>query len=251
MAELNMITTIRLPDGTQVGFADWGDKQLYGTVDLATGFTQQQTSFFGYVKGQPVPAAPPAGMAALPRTATDADTNLEAPGAMASTEERLVYACKPEYFMMTADAPVNSKFDFNTAAPRTATGEPIPNPVALGWLFYRLLLQLKISQKEYIRAGLGYFNPGFGVMAIASTMGAAAAAGRTYANAGLPSQEAVRAFVVPQYMGGQEKFEVNLVNPTTSPVDFGDSENAAVADNPNAVITVRVNVDGLYKRPVA
>jgi hypothetical protein len=249
--QLNMITTIRLPDGQQVGFADWGDKQLYGSGDFAHGFTQQQTTFFGYLKGQAVASAPPAGLASVPRTATDRDTNLEAPGAMASTEERLVYALKPEFYMLTADEPVNNKFNFESALPRTATGEPIPNPVALGWFFWLTLLQLKISQKEYIRAGTGYFNPGFGVFGNGGTMGLAAAAGRTYANAGLPSQEAVRAFVVPQYMGGQEKFELNLLNPTATPVNFGLSENAAVADNENAVMQIRVNVDGLYKRPVA
>jgi len=82
-------------------------------------------------------------------------------------------------------------------------------------------------------------------------MDTAAGAGRNYATQGLPSQEAVRSYVVPQYMGGQEKFRVFVSNPGGNPVNFGNSENNAVPTNTDAVLRLRVYLEGLYKRPVS
>lgn len=248
---LNTITTIRLPDGQQVAFVDWSDKPVFSACDLVNGFSRQQIDLFGYTIGGQVPAAPPAGGTAAQRTATARDTNLAAPGSMASTEERLIYAVKPEIFALTADDPVGTRWDMDTAVERSGTGEPIPSPVMLGILNRALTLTLQITKKNYVNAGLGYFNTGFGVHGAGSTMGAAVAAGRTYATPGLPSQEAVRSYVVPQYMGGQEKFKLFLQNPGGAPVPFGQSENGAVADNTNAVANLRVYLEGLYKRPVS
>jgi hypothetical protein len=247
---LNTITTIRLPDGKEVAFVDWSDKPVYGTCEFVHGFTQEEIDLFGYTEGDPVPAAAPT--ATILRTATQADTIIEAPGSMASTEERMIYAIKPELFALTAD-PVNqqNQRDMATASAREGTGEPIPNPSMLGVLNQHLLLSLEISQKLYASSGLGYFNAGFGVHGAGGTMGLAAGAGRTYATNGLPSQEAVRSYVVPQYMGGQEKFRVFISNPGGAPVNFGISENNAVATNEDAVIRARVYLEGLYKRPVS
>lgn len=247
---INTITTLRLPDGSTVAFEDWSDKPLYATVDLVTGFTRERIDFLGYVEGDPVPTASPG--ANIPRESTGRDTNLQAPASMASTEERMIYAVKPEYIMTTADTPDQGQpVDLNTATPRSATGEPIPNPVALAILGRALLFTLMISEKEFVRCGLLYLNAGFGVWTGSSSMGAAQGAGRTYANPGLPSQEAVRSYVIPQYAGGTEKLRSFLSNPTGEAVDFGLSENGAVDDNPYAVMSVRVYFEGLYKRPVS
>lgn len=249
---LNTITKIRLPSGTEVAFVDWTDKPVFSTCDLAHGFTLQQLDLFAYTEGEQVPSAAPAAGPATARTATKADTNAQAPGSMASTEERLIYSIKPEVFALTGVTPQQGQpFDFNAAAPATATGDPIPNPVFLGWLNLRLLLRLEISQKFYQMSGFGYYNTGFGVNGAGGTMATAANAGRTYATPGLPSQEAVRGFVVPQYMGGQEAFTVTLANPGGQAVNFGNSENGAVNDNLAAVARIRVYLEGLYKRPVS
>lgn len=251
MAGMNTITTFRMPDGRQVGFEDWSDKPLFCTVDLVHGFTVQELDFMGYTEGDAVPAAPgPAGV--VQRDSTKRDTNVQAPNAMASTEERLIYAIKPEIFMVSAADPGQGQpVEMETAVPTPGTGEPIPNTVALGVLNFHLLLTLQITQKNFARAGLAYFNAGFGVNGAGSTMNTAAATGRTYATNGLPSQEAVRSFVVPQYMGGTEKVRLFLSNPGGRPVNFGNSENDAVDTNPLAVIQMRVYLEGLYKRPVS
>jgi hypothetical protein len=245
------ITTIRLPDGQQVGFVDWEDKQGSSTCELAHGFVQQELILFGYTEGDPIPSAPPAGFTAIPKNSTRRHTNQQAPGAMASTEERMIYAIKPEIFALTADEPEGNEFDFTTAEPRDATGEPNPNPVMLKWLHYKILVRLLISMKEYASAGLGYFNTGFGVFSMGGTMGPAVAAGRTYANHGFPSQEAVRSYVIPKYIGGQEKFQLSVNNPGGLPVNFGFSENGAIAANLQAVVQIIFHNDGLYKRPVS
>ena len=82
-------------------------------------------------------------------------------------------------------------------------------------------------------------------------MDSAAATGRTYATPGLPSQEAVRSHVVPQYMGVQEKFRVFLTNAGGGAVNFGNSENLAVELNELAIARIVVYLEGLYKRPVS
>jgi hypothetical protein len=52
-------------------------------------------------------------------------------------------------------------------------------------------------------------------------------------------------------MGGQEKFRVYLSNPGGGAVNFGNSENGSVDTNENAMMRVRVYLEGLYKRPVS
>jgi hypothetical protein len=246
-APLNTITTIRLPDGSQVAFVDWSDKPVFSTVELCHGFTQEEIDVFGYTLGDPVPAAPPAALAAIQRSSTDRDTNLAAPASMASTEERMIYAIKPEVFYLQTDAPAGGQVDMETATAVNQTGQPLPGPVFLAQLNRSLLLTLEISRKVFARAGFGFFNAGFGVHGF----GAVADATRSYAVNGLPSQEAVRTYVVPQYMGGTEKFRLYLSNPTGQPCDFGNGEAAGDDVNTNAVARIHIYLEGLYKRPVS
>lgn len=247
---LNTITTLRMPDGKEVAFVDWSDKPVYSVCEMVHGFTREEIDIFGYTEGGTIPTAAPT--ATIARTATEADTSLEAPGSMASTEERMVYAIKPDPMVLTAEPPnQQGQRDMNTAIATPGTGQPVPNPAMLGILNLHLLLSLQISQKVFAQSGLGYFNSGFGPHGAGGSMGTAAAAGRNYATMGLPSQEAVRSYVVPQYMGGQEKFRVFVSNPGGNPVNFGNSENGAVATNEDAVLRLRVYLEGLYKRPVS
>lgn len=244
---LNTITKIRLPDGSEVAFVDWSDKPVFSTVELCHGFDQQEIDIFGYTLGDPVPAAPPAGLAAVARPSTDRDTNLAAPAAMASTEERLVYAIKPEVFYLRADAPENNTVDMETAVAIDATGMPIPTAVFLGELNRACLLTLEISRKIFARAGFGYFNAGFGVSGFTSVGDGT----RSFAVNGLPSQEAVRSYVVPQYLGGTEKFRLYLSNPGGAPVNFGNAEAEGGEADTDAVARIHIYLDGLYKRPVS
>jgi hypothetical protein len=238
---LNTITTLRLPSGKEVALVDWTDKPLFSTVDLQHGFTQQEINLFQYVVGDQVPAYSPA--ASTRRTATLNDTNLSTPGAMASTEEMLVYSIRPEYFWL-----LNTVTNVFTAQTVPAGGPAIPY-APLSELHRRLVLELEVSQKVYAQARLGYYNTGFGAQAtVAQTVNGGA---RTFANHGVPAQDAVRTFAIPHHIGGQEKYRVSLVNPGGGAVNFGiDASGAAIAQA-FPVATITIYLDGLYKRPVS
>lgn len=251
---LNTITQVKLLNGQVIDLVNWTDQPLYSSVDLRSGFTTQEVSLFQYVEGDQVPGFGPA--ATTSRTATQNDTNIATPGSMASTEEMLVYAIKPEVYMyyMTDDA------DFNT---RTYTSDPggdglLLPPMAHGEgleiLNQQLLLQLIISQKVFAEASFGYFNKGFGVSGFNSGLEGPSAP----SNNGLPSQEAVRSFVIPHHIGAQEKYRVTLNN--TSAIENGavlfgtfavDAEGPTIVSLDNVMATIRISLDGLYKRPTA
>src|SRR5262249_39025099 len=101
---LNTITQVKLPDGKVIDLVDWSDMPIFSSLDLQTGFTAQEMSLFQYTVGTSVPGYGTA--AVVQRVATERDTNVQAPGTMASTEEMLVYAIKPEISFWLTD-PVN------------------------------------------------------------------------------------------------------------------------------------------------
>ncbi len=253
---LNTITTVKLPDGQEVNIVDWTDRPIYSSCDLQTGFTAQEMSLFQYTVGGTVPAfgtAPTTG-----RTATDRDTNVQAPGSMASTEEMLVYAIKPEISFFITDTPndMTTMSYFGVGVP---IGFPQPTAEGLAVLGNLLMLELEISQKSYAYASLEYFNTGFGVFG--RTMNALLSDGiavQSAGNLGWPSQNAVRSFVIPHHMGSQEKYRVNLLNPSNingGAVDFGMVLSAGEEPdfdlNAGVAATIKINLDGLYKRPTA
>lgn len=226
-------------------------------MDFQSGFTIQDISLFNYTNGGSVPGAGnPAGPPVVQRTATENDTNIAAQGSMASTEEMLVYSIRPEvHFYLTT-----TQNDFTT---RTYTGAYgftsgiLTAPALPGgadpWyavLNQQLLLRLIISQKTFSEAGFGYYNKGFGPTAGATSS----------TNNGIASQEAVRSFVIPHHIGSQEKFRVDLVNNAeinAGAVDFGinveETAPAPIEGNPipQLAATIRIYLDGLYKRPTA
>lgn len=234
------ITQIRLANGVTVAFVDWTDQPIFSTIEILSGSTVQEMDFFQYTVGDAVPAFAPVAIAGQ-RSATELDTNMSQPGAMSSTEEMLVYALRPEVFRLTvadADAP-----DF--AAPAALTGAPpIPDAAMYEVLNLRTLLSLEISQKVYSNAGFGYYNAGFGPF---SGSGTAATATN-----GLPSQEAVRALVVPQHIGGQEKFRAFMTfadDGTGAGIEVGLDSEGAIDEIVYA--RIRLYLDGLHKRPTA
>jgi len=241
---LNQITTMRLPDGSEVAFVDWQDKPLFSTVDLLGGFTDADIDAFTYVPGDTVPSTQ---NGTLPRTSTERDTNASTPGGMASTEEMLVYAIKPYYVeTRTADATPTSFQSVNFQQ----GGQPVPSVSRLAVLFDFMVLRLIVSQKTEQEGGLAYFNTGFGPFAGAG-QDASATATIPRGGAGLPTQEAVRSYVIPVHIGGQEKYRVQLANDAGATVTFGlDEATPPVADN-QLVMQVKIYLDGLYKRPVS
>jgi hypothetical protein len=236
---LNQITKIRLGDGREVALVDWTDRPLWSTVEVLDGATIQEMNFFQYTVGDSVPAFAPVAVAAQ-RAATQRDTGMATPGAMASTEEFLVFAIRPRVFslnVVSAQAP-----NFQAPGPLVAGETPLADAGMLSVLDLRTRLSLEISQKVYGEAGFGYYNSGMGIY-MAGEFGAA--------NKGIPSQEAVRSFVIPQHMGGQEKFRVYLSNDAGNPLEVGLGDGGNVDTDDTRYARIVVYLDGLYKRPVS
>lgn len=235
---LNTITKVRLPDGQQVGIVDWNWKPLYSTVDLLSGFTDLELYSFTYGKGDNVTMSSNF-TAAQQRTATLKDTNISSTSEMSSTEEMLVYAISLEVYEMSLESD-----DVVVAG----AGGPIPKAANMGITHERLIVELEVSEKAYYQASFGWFATGFGPFVGAAYGTPAANAVRTFANNGLPSIDAVDRAPVPVHIGGTEKYKLIFHNPLGSAVDWVDEDGAADA---TAVIRVRANFRGLYKRQVA
>lgn len=242
---METITQFRMPDGSVMRLVDWVDKPVFSLVELLSGFNDEKIDLFTYNVSDDVPAT---DNATVRRTATEADTNVSVGGANASTEEILVYSIKPEFFELQC-AP-GTPTDLTTAGVR-AGGQPMPRASVLSQLSDALIMRLKISQKAYTDAGLGYYNTGFGPTSFNNIFNAAAAASpRSYATAGMPSQEAVRSFVVPHHIGGTEKYQLSLVKPRDGALIFLNED--ATPDPLTAVVyRVRVYFDGMRKRPTS
>src|SRR5690606_4495436 len=105
------------------------------SVDILSGATDTTNDLFTYAEGQMVSAT---SNATARRAATKRDTNLATPGAMASTEEMLVYSIRPEIFEYSLDGP-----DPNTAYAGVA-GQPLPQPQRIKVLQRQLLLALEV-----------------------------------------------------------------------------------------------------------
>lgn len=230
---LNTITKVRLPDGTDVGIVDWQWKPLYSTVELLGGFTDLRLQAFNYGLGDGVTQSSN-WAASTQKSATTRDTNVSGVAEMSSTEEMLVYAIGVEVY----------EYDYAAGVLQTdEAGLPLVRAPILAMLHDRLILELEVSEKIYHQASLGWFPPGFGV---ASTSPAAAT--RTYAANSVLSREAIDRSPIPVHIGGTEKYTVSLVNPDGAAVTFYDDAGAA---DTTAAVRTRINLIGLYKRPVA
>lgn len=244
---LNQIVKIRYADGREVALVDWTDTPLYSTIEVRHGATQEEMVFFQYTVGDSVPgfSTPPIPL----RVATERDTNLAVPGAMASTEEFLIWSIRPEVFRLNLAAAPNSDFGDNGVPLGVADPTPTPTIKMLDILALRCLLELEISQKFYSKAGFGYYNWGAGAFGSQSC-----ATQVSTAKQGLPSQEAVRRFGIPAHMGGQEKFKLTLKNPAGVALEIGNQEggceDAGVADV-DRYARIIGHFDGLYKRPTS
>lgn len=237
---LNQMTTMRLPDGSEVAFVDWQDKPLFSSLDFLTGFTDSDLEAFTYVPGDTIPST---NNVTIPRTATEQNTNVSTPGSMASTEEMLVYAIRPYYIEGVLD---QASTDYNTFNFGLA-GQPAPSTSSIGIMQALLTLRLIVSQKAEQEAPLAYFNTGFGAYGGVSQQTAALASRGT---AGFPTQEAVRSYVIPVHIGGQEKYRVQLANDGGNTVAFGVDQATPPVELPELAMTVVIHLDGLYKRPV-
>lgn len=241
---INQITRMRLPDGSEVAFVDWGDIPLFSSAFLLEGFTDAQVDFFTYLVGETVSAT--SNCTNVP-TATELDTNVATAAAMAGTEEMLIYSIKPEYYWGAAGGQGNT--DVGDIDWISGQEFPLLNAPTMAQLHRQLLLRLIVSDKVYVEAGLGYFNTGFGPFGPLTGTPANNEV-RSFVTAGLPSQEAVRSFAMPTYIGGTEKYQVSLYQ-FEDACNFATSEASTPAALTGAVVKARIYLEGLYKRPVS
>lgn len=240
----SQIATIRLPDGREVAFVDWQDQPLWSTADLLSGWTDEAVALFTYVIGDPVSAT---SNFANRRTASARDTNVATPGSAAGTEELLVYSIRPEVF----EATLAGETPDPTQQVNSQPGQPLARANRLALMGWLCNLRFTVSQKTMHECPFGYYNTGFGATAIGGLyQGAALPAQRSIGSNGLPSNEAVRSFAIPVHVGGTEKYRVDLVNPEGAPINWLTEDSLPEPDD-SVVLTLRVYLDGLYKRPVA
>jgi hypothetical protein len=241
----NQFFTMRLPDGREVAFVDWCDYPLFSTLDVLSGSTDSELFAFTYVVGDVVPSS---NNVTTRRTATENDTNVSTPGAMASAEEMLVYAIRPVYFELDC----GSAADATTALERLPY-QPTPSLTNLARFQRHFKLELEIAQKVEHEAGFEYYNSGMGVQAQGGQSLSTGTTNRVNGSAGVPSQEAVRTFVIPQHIGGQEKYFVRLRNAASETLNFcqDPANTGAPVTDASLLMQCRIYLDGLYKRPVA
>jgi len=251
----SQITQIRLPSGKLVAIVDWTDRPLFSTIDLLSGFIDNEIDAFTYIVSDQVASSQ---NITTRRIASERDTNISTPGGMASTEEILIYNIKvePNQFLANSGTPGDASLWSMRGVANAGSPQPeAQNLAILGWFS---LLRLEISQKIYAEAGLNYFSTGFGPYTAASLQGATpvVGGGKMLATLGFPSAEAVRSFVIPHHIGGQEKYRVTLTLPNTTFGADGNGVNftsmaAPVVTAPQTVISLRILLEGLYKRPVS
>jgi hypothetical protein len=244
---LSQIVKIRYADGSEVALVDWTDRPLYSTIEILHGTTTQEMNFFQYTVGDSVPAFSPVAPVGQ-RSATEADTNLAAPGSQASSEEFLCYAIRPEVFLLAVTTPLAPDFNIINDFVCGSSIGPLPSVSMLGIMNLRLMVQLEISKKLYSQASFGYYNFGGGID------GHSESAVLSYGNRGWPSQDAVRSFAIPAHLGGQEKFRVYLSNPAGHPLELGLLDicpDEGPSFNSAIFARVRVYLDGLSKRPTS
>lgn len=236
----------RMPDGSVIRLEDWVDKPVWSCADLGSSFSDSVVTLFTYTVGQEVAATQ---NLTTRRTATERETNVQVGGSNASTEEILIFAIRAEMYLFALttpnDATSYSVTDFSGAPAMTAT--------LLSRLNEALTLRLMVSQKCYAEEGLGYFNTGFGPSGFTFSAGADALITqsiRTFATAGLPSDEAVRYYRMPHHIGGTEKYRVELRNWRGETMLFLD-DLAQQYSGDDAVVHLFVHLEGARKRPTA
>lgn len=233
----------RMPDGSTIRLEDWVDKPVWSCADLESGFSDRQITLFTYTVGEEV--ASTANLTTR-RTSTERDTNVQVGGSNASTEEILVFAIRVEHYFFA----LTTLHDATSYSVAGVPGAPIPILPVFSLLNETLTLRLMVSQKAYAEEGLGYFNTGFGPYGLGSVFPSDVEITRTYGNAGLPSDEAVRYYRMPHHIGGTEKYRVELKNYRGTTVNIlSDSGDATGLTS--SLIRTYVHLEGARKRPTA
>ena len=240
---VNQITQIRLQDGRTISLTDWSSRRLYSACDILNGATDEELRLFSYTEGDSIVTSQNMPDSSR-RIATLADTNIQQANQMPSTEELLVYAMECELYERShAETPESGPPIFIGVA-----GQPGLNYTTLKALHLLLMLELDIAEKTFPISSIGRFAPGFGAVVTPALTGDLSAL--AIAENSVQSRDAVESLSIPLHIGGTEEYSVIIHNPTGNPIDTYDADGEA-DESETRVITARVSLCGLHKRPTA
>lgn len=240
---VNQITQIRLQDGRTISLTDWSSRRLYSTADILNGATDQELRLFSYTEGDSIVTTDNMP-ASSRRIATLNDTNIQTANQLASTEEFLVYAVENEFYAYNHDENLEEGLPIFIGT----AGQPGLNYTTLKALHASLLLELDISEKTFPISSIGRYAPGFGAVVTPALAGAMSAL--AIAENSVQSRDAVESLSIPLHIGGTEEYSVIIHNPTGQPISTYSNTGAIDAVD-TRVITARVSLCGLHKRPTA
>ena len=240
--------TVKIPGFPQpIQFADWTHDNLYHTVELQRGDTNEVQAFIG-AQGSPIPGGS--------RVLTEVDTNIPRSGDNGLSEgwEALVYSIQLEPVREMAKVVAQAAFTLeDTAASQFSrpvhVGGSDPAYLAGGILFdflRKTYVKFTVNQKVKSEGPAINYPQGVGISVFGTTTDL------EVANNGLPSPRDARAFVLPVWIQPNIAF-VAKVRPQSA---LGDATVVDWSGLGNGTTTsqlgfdLRVRLVGLVKRPV-
>lgn len=236
--------TVKIPGFPEpISFADWTHDNLFHTVELERGDTNEVQAFIG-AQGSPIPGGT--------RVLTEVDTNIPRSGDNGLSEgwEALVYSIQvePVREMLRTAAP--GAFALNDTAGAQLSrpfhvGGGDPAYTAGGALFdflRKTYCRFTVNQKVKSEGPAVNYPQGAGISVFGTTTDL------EVANNGIPSPRDGRAFVLPVWIQPNIAFVMKL----RPAVAIGDAVAVDWSQLPatNYGMDIRVRLVGLIKRPV-
>jgi hypothetical protein len=241
--------TVKIPGfPTPIQFADWTHDNLFHTVEMARGDTNEVQAFIG-AQGSPIPGGS--------RVLTEVDTNIPRSGDNGLSEgwEALVYSIQiePVREMARLTASTSAFALEDTAGAQLSrpihTGGGDPAYLAGGILFdflRKTFCKFTVNQKVKSEGPAVNYPQGAGISVFGTTTDL------EVANNGIPSPRDARAFVLPVWIQPNIAFVMRM----RPQVALGDAVAIDWSGLGNGLTTsqlgfdLRVRLVGLVKRPV-
>jgi hypothetical protein len=235
--------TVKIPGfPTPIQFADWTHDNLFHTVELQRGDTNEVQAFIG-AQGSPIPGGS--------RVLTEVDTNIPRSGDNGLSEgwEALVYSIQIEPVREMARTAAQAAFSLEDTATQLSrpihTGGGDPAYLAGGILFdflRKTFCKFTVNQKVKSEGPAVNYPQGAGISVFGTTTDL------EVANNGIPSPRDARAFVLPVWIQPNIAFVMKM-RPQVAlgdfvAIDWSGLTAAALG------FDLRVRLVGLVKRPV-
>jgi len=236
--------TVKIPGFPQpIQFADWTHDNLFHTVELQSGDTNEVQAFIG-AQGSAIPGGT--------RVLTEVDTNIPRSGDNGLSEgwEALVYSIQVEPVReMARNGAGQAAFTLEDSATQYSrpvhVGGSDPNYLAGGILFdflRKTFIKFTVNQKVKSEGPADNYPQGAGISVFGTSTDL------EVANNGIPSPRDARAFVLPIWIQPNIAF-VAKIRPQVALGDFIVAAWSSLA-TPVYGFDVRVRLVGLLKRPV-